>query len=94
MLCCLEFLKDDTFFSLSVDFDQHLYEHFIRIIISCILVLISFIIWISLEFIVKGARKLHLIMFGLYFLFLLMNLISNHFIKKTIKKYMHLVKSN
>ena len=93
LLCCMEFLKDDPFFSLSVDFDIHLFEHNIRVILSIIISILWFIFTISFNIKNIGIKPLDTIMFIAFILSLLIDIISNRYIKRRVNKYTIIIKS-
>ena len=79
LLCCVKFLKNDPFFGMSVDYNKHIKEHIIRMIISILLV----IIWIGLS-IKFGLIPLYTVMFILYAVFLIWNIIASYYVKQHI----------
>ena len=85
VLCCFKFLENDPFFGKCVVFDKHLKEHYCRMIFSIMIV----IVWVSIpkngnenEF---GHSNLDIFMFILFIIFIIMNIISNYYVKKYVK---------
>ena len=80
ILCCFDFLENDPYFGMSVQFYKHLKEH-------CIRIFISIIMYIFLNYLVyyyNTQINSYTPFFVLYILFLILNIISLFIIKKYI----------